>query len=152
MQNVIFKNITNGLYVLASRSGDVTNGMAATWVTQVSLDPLLLMVAIDPTRYTYGIVEKSGYFAVSTLPEGSEDLVKHFGSKSGRDEDKLAKVPCSNAPNGSPILDNALAYVECKVISTAPAGDHTLFVGEVVAAKVLNEGPAPLICNWAEYF
>ncbi|KJU84237.1 flavin reductase domain-containing protein FMN-binding protein, partial [Candidatus Magnetobacterium bavaricum] len=79
-------------------------------------------------------------------------IAKHYGFKSGRDADKFANVGYFNAPNGSPVLNNAMAYVECKMVSIFKAGDHELFVGEAVAAKMLNSDKKPLPFRWDDYF
>ncbi len=152
MQQVISKAISHGVYIVTVRSGDETNGMTAAWISQVSMRPLLLMASIAPMRHTHGLIEKARYFAVNTLPEGRQDLAKHFGFKSGRKVDKFEGISFFDAPHGSPVLNDALAYFECGLTDSFTAGDHTLFVGEVVSAKILKEGARPLIFRWEDYF
>jgi flavin reductase (DIM6/NTAB) family NADH-FMN oxidoreductase RutF len=152
VQDIISKGVSHGVYIVTVRTKDKINGMTAAWVSQVSLRPLMLMVSIAPPRYTHGLIKESGYFAINTLDEGQKDLAKHFGFKSGRKTDKFQGVPYFDAPNGSPVIDQALAFFECKVVATFTAGDHTLFVGEVVAAKVLKDRKNPLIFRWEDYF
>jgi flavin reductase (DIM6/NTAB) family NADH-FMN oxidoreductase RutF len=110
------------------------------------------MVSIAPSRYTHGLIKESGYFAVNVLAEGQQDLAKHFGFKSGRKHNKFKGLSYSDAPNGSPILDQTLAYFECQVADTFTAGDHTLFIGEVITAKILREDKKPLIFQHKDYF
>lgn len=152
MQQVVSKAISHGVYIVTVRSGDKINGMTAAWVSQVSMRPLLLMASIAPMRHTHGLIEKARYFAVNTLPDGRQDLAKHFGFKSGRKVDKFEGISFFDAPNGSPILNDALAYFECSLIDSFTAGDHTLFVGEVVSAKILKKDVQPLIFRWEDYF
>ena len=152
MQKLVARAILHGVYIVTVRAKDKMNGMTAAWVSQVSFSPLLLMVSIAPPRYTHGLVEQAGYFAVNTLPEGREDLAKHFGFRSGRKVDKFERVPFSDGPNGSPILDDAMAYAECRLTQSVTAGDHTLFIGEVIAGDILKKGIQPLIFHWDAYF
>ncbi|MFH1673274.1 MAG: flavin reductase family protein [Pseudomonadota bacterium] len=152
MQKIVSKGILHGVYIVTARTEDKVNGMTAAWVAQVSFKPLLLMVSIAPPRYTHGLVERAGYFAINTLPEGREDLAKHFGFKTGRKVDKFETISFTDAPNGSPILDDAMAYCECKLTKSVTAGDHTLFIGEVVEGRILKEGVEPLAFRWGDYF
>jgi flavin reductase (DIM6/NTAB) family NADH-FMN oxidoreductase RutF len=152
MQKLVSRAIVHGVYIVTVRAEDKINGMTAAWVSQVSFSPLLLMVSIAPPRYTHGLVEKAGYFAINTLPAGREDLAKHFGFKSGRKVDKLEGLPFSDGPNGSPILEDAMAYAECKLTQSVTVGDHTLFIGEVVAGDIIKKGVEPLIFHWESYF
>jgi flavin reductase (DIM6/NTAB) family NADH-FMN oxidoreductase RutF len=152
MSEVVSRVITNGVYVITTKTKEKINGMTAAWVSKVSFQPSLLMVSIAPTRYTHGLIKESGYFAVNVLAEGQQDLAKHFGFKSGRKHDKFKDLSYFDAPNGSPVLDQALSYLECKVTDIFTAGDHTLFIGEVLTAKILREDKKPLIFHHGDYF
>ncbi len=152
MQQVVSKGISHGVYVVTVKTEDKVNGMTAAWVSQVSFKPLLLMVSIAPARFTHGLVKRSGYFAINALSDDQKDVAKHFGFKSGRKVDKLKDIPYFDAKNGSPVLSDAMAFVECKLVETFEAGDHTLFVGEAVDARLLNENKAPLPFHWEDYF
>ena len=152
MQEIVSKAISQGVYIVTVRTKEKINGMTAAWVSQVSLHPLLLMVSIAPARHTHNLIKESGYFAINTLDEDVKKYATVFGFKSGRKVDKFQEVSYFDAPHGSPVLDGALAFFECKVVDTFTAGDHTLFVGEVVAAKLLKENVEPLIFHWDDYF
>ncbi len=151
-QQIITKGITQGVYVVTVRAKDKINGMTAAWVSQVSFKPAYLMVAIAPQRYTYGLIQESGYFCLNALKEGQIDLAKHFGFKSGRQEDKFQGIDFLSALKGSPVLKEAFAYYECEVVSTCEAGDHVLFIGEVVDCAIQDEAARPLIFRWDDYF
>jgi flavin reductase (DIM6/NTAB) family NADH-FMN oxidoreductase RutF len=151
MQKVIAKGVSLGMYIITANSGGKANGMTACWATQVSFSPLLMMVSIGPNKYTNELIKQSGYFAINVLSSGQTKEAKHFGFQSGRAVDKLKDFAYSNAPQGSPILDIAMAYCECKLKDIFPAGDHELFVGEVVNAKLIKEVD-PLLFVWDEYF
>jgi flavin reductase (DIM6/NTAB) family NADH-FMN oxidoreductase RutF len=152
MQDIAFSALVHGVYVITTRVGDRLNGMTAAWVSQVSLSPLLLMVSIAPARYSHELIQKSGIFAVNVLTQEQVDLGKRFGYQSGRRVDKFAGLDYTTAVTGAPILPQAHAYLDCKLVNTFPAGDHTLFVGEVVAARILNPGTKPLIFLKEDFF
>ncbi len=152
MQNIVAKGISHGVYIITVRTKEKINGMTAAWVSQVSFQPLMLMVSIAPARYTHNLIKESGYFAINVLDKNMQNFAKAFGFKSGRKVDKFQGVSYFNAPNGSPILDGALAFFECKVKDIFTAGDHSLFIGEVAEAKLLKENTEPLIFHWDDYF
>lgn len=152
MQDIVSKGISHGVYIVTVRTKEKINGMTAAWVSQVSMNPLLLMASIAPARYTHNLIKESGYFAINTLDESMQNYGAVFGFKSGRKADKFQGVSYFDAPNGSPVLEGVLAFFECRVVDILPAGDHNLFIGNVVAAKLLKENTEPLIFHWDDYF
>ncbi len=152
MQEAVAKGISLGVYIITVRTKEKMNGMTASWVSQVSFMPLILMVAIAPERYTHGLIKESGYFAINTLADDQIDLARHFGFTSGRTSNKFEGLSHFNAPNGSPVLEKALAFFECKLADTFDAGDHSLFIGNVVEAKLLKGDKKPLLFYWDDYF
>ncbi|MFZ5906367.1 MAG: flavin reductase family protein [Nitrospirota bacterium] len=152
MQEIVSKAISHGVYIITVRVKEKINGMTAAWVSQVSFQPLLLMVSIAPARYTHNLIKESGYFAINTIDEDREEYASVFGFKSGRKADKFQGISFSDAPHGSPVLEGASAYLECKVVDTVTAGDHTLFISEVSAGNLLKENVEPLIFHWEDYF
>ena len=152
MQDVVTKAITHGVYIVTTRTKEKVNGMTAAWISQVSMNPVMLMVSVAPARYTHGLIKESGYFAINVLAEGQEGLAQSFGFRSGRKHDKFQNIPYFDAPNGSPILQDAMAYFECKLINDFSAGDHSLFIGQVVEAKMSKSDQEALIFRWDDYF
>jgi len=152
MQNIAFTALVHGVYVVTTRLEDRVNGMTAAWVSQVSLNPLLLMVSIAPARFSHDLIKESGVFAVNVLTQDQIDLGKRFGYQSGRRVDKFAGLTYITAATGAPILPQAHAYFDMKLVDTFPAGDHTLFVGEVVEAKILHPEIQPLVFSKKDFF
>ena len=152
MQNVAFTGLVHGVYVITTRLGDRINGMTASWVSQVSLSPLLLMVSIAPSRYSHDLIKESGVFAVNVLASDQVDLGKRFGFQSGRQVDKFAGLEYLTATTGSPVLPQACAFFDLKLVDTFPAGDHTLFVGNVVEGKILHPEIHPLVFSKKDFF
>jgi flavin reductase (DIM6/NTAB) family NADH-FMN oxidoreductase RutF len=152
MQEVAFTALVHGVYVVTTRLGEKINGMTAAWVSQVSLNPLLVMVSIAPPRYSHTLIKESGIFAINVLTSEQSELAKRFGYKSGRKVDKFAGLDYVTAATGAPILPQAHAYLDLKLVHTYAAGDHTLFVGEVVAAKILHPQSHPLVFKKSDFF
>ena len=152
MQNIAFEGLVHGVYVVTTRTGDRLNGMTASWVSQVSLNPLLLMASIAPGRYSHDLIKESGVFAINVLTSEQVDLGKRFGFQSGRSVDKFMGLEYFAAATGSPILPQAYAFFDLKLVATHPAGDHTLFVGEVVDAKILHPEMHPLVFSKKDFF
>jgi len=107
-------------------------------------------VAIRGDRYTHDIVAESETFALSVLRDDQVNVATHFGETSGEYDDKLRGVPYGLTPNGSPYLLDCLAYLDCRMMDRARAGDHTVFVGEVTGGETLDAS-FPLIYDPGEY-
>jgi flavin reductase (DIM6/NTAB) family NADH-FMN oxidoreductase RutF len=152
LQDIAFSALVHGVYVITTRLGDRINGMTASWVSQVSLSPLLLTVSIAPARFTHDLIKESEVFAVNVLTAEQVDLGKRFGFASGRRVDKFAGLDYITATTGSPILPQAYAYFDARLVDMFPAGDHTLFVGEVAAAKILHPEKQPLVLSKKDFF
>ncbi|HAA89932.1 MAG: Flavin reductase domain protein FMN-binding protein [Thermoanaerobacterales bacterium 50_218] len=128
------------------------NVMTASWVSQVSFNPLMVMVSIAPERYTYELIQKSGEFVVSILAKEQVQVANFCGSRSGKETDKIEELKLKTQPGKVvkvPLLQDCIANLECKVVATQEAGDHVIFIGEVVAGSVVREDAIPLLMlNW----
>jgi len=138
------KKILNGVYIVSTKCGDKINAMTAVWITRLSFRPQLIGVAVGKSRFSHHMIETSKVFAVSVLGPDQLELARHFGFKSGRDTDKFKGIPHFSKITGAPILKSALAYVDCKVVSSHEVGDHTFFVGEVLDGAICRAGEAAL--------
>ncbi|MDH7576544.1 MAG: flavin reductase family protein [Bacillota bacterium] len=133
------------------------NLMTASWVSQVSFKPLLVMVSIAPERFTYELVSASGEFVVSILAADQAEIAQFCGSRSGRDVDKVKALGLKTLPGKAvkvPLLADCLANLECRVAATHPAGDHAIFIGEVVGGEVQRPEAEPLVVRdwkWGRY-
>jgi flavin reductase (DIM6/NTAB) family NADH-FMN oxidoreductase RutF len=140
----LFHRLTSGVYVVGVAAGQQHNAFTAAWVTQASFDPLLLALSINPHNASYEMLHAGGGFTVNVLKQGQLDLARRMGTRSGRDEDKLAGVRWRPGRTGAPILEQALAYFDCELMGSQHAGDHELVLGRVVGGKILDPGAAPL--------
>ena len=140
----LFRRLTNGLYVVGVAHGGQSNGFTAAWITQVSFDPLLLGLSINPAHASYPILIAAGAFTVSVLSRGQIEVARHFGTQSGRSVDKMAGQRWQVAPGGAPVLLDALAFLGCRVIGRHPVGDHELVIGQVVGGRILAPEAVPM--------
>ena len=147
----VFKKLTNGVYIITTKHTDKINGMTAAWVTRVSFVPLLVSISIGTTRFSHELIRNCGVFAVNILKEGQVEIGKHFGFQSGKKVDKFATIQYDTKVTGSPILRDTAGYLDCKVVSSFEAGDHTVFLGEVLDASMDKEAK-PLIYRKEEFF
>lgn len=122
------------LTVVTTRLGDKINGQTVAWVTQASINPPMVAVGISSERYTYGLLKESKVFAINFLPKSRQDIVDLFGFQTGAEVDKFKDFKYRSAVTRSPILNDAAAFLDCKVVKTCQTGDHELFIGEVVDA------------------
>lgn len=140
----LFRRLSYGVYVVGVADGKQHNVFTAAWVMQASFEPLLLALSINQEHASYPVLKAGGGFTVNVLKQGQQDLARRFGTRSGRDEDKLAGIRWRPGRTGAPILEDALAYFDCELSRGMPAGDHELVLGRVTDGKVLDLNSAPL--------
>ncbi|SDB20062.1 flavin reductase [Eubacterium oxidoreducens] len=143
-------NLSYGVFMLSTKSGDKINGCITNTGIQVANNPTRIAIAVLNSNYTCDLIKESGVFALSLLDNTiTFETVKHFGFQSGRDVDKMAGLNFPTDVNEVPYLGwQACAVISGKVVEKMDLGTHTLFVAEVVDAKVLSEN-APL--TYADY-
>ena len=136
----LLHKLTYGLYVLTSQDGGERGGMLVTWVTQASFDPPLLAVAVQNTAHTTGIMKTSGTFALNFMADEQRKEAGAFGKKFAKVGDKFADFPHHpGTATGSPILDDSLGHLECRITGWLPGGDHDLALAEIVDAQLNGE-------------
>jgi len=138
----LFQRLTQGVYVVGVAHGHERNAFTAAWVMQVSYDPLLLALSINPEHFSYILLKEGRSFSVNVLKKGQLDLADRYG-RSAR-AGKLALTEWTTDRIGLPLLREALAWFECQVVSEHPAGDHVLVLGEVIDGKLLDSEAEPM--------
>lgn len=133
----LFKQISHGVYVIGVTDGLHQNAFTAAWVMQVSFNPPLLAVSINPQSYSYQLLQAGGVCAVNVLGRDQYALAEHFGRSA---PDKMAGFQWQQAKTGAPVLSESLAYFDCQVSHYADAGDHKIAICKVIAAARLNDG------------
>jgi flavin reductase (DIM6/NTAB) family NADH-FMN oxidoreductase RutF len=140
----LFHRLSYGVYVVGVAAGGRRDGFTAAWVMQASFDPLLLALSINSSNASYELLHAGGGFTVNVLKQGQLELARCFGTRSGRNEDKLAGISWRPGRTGAPKLEQALAYFDCELAGRHRAGDHELVLGRVADGKILDPGAAPL--------
>lgn len=125
-----------GLYVVGSRAGDRRNAMTLNWVTQLSFDPKLLGVAVENGALTHELISQGGVFTLHLVDREDRAVVRRFTKpvEVHAEARTLNGFAFRDGRTGAPLLEIAMAWVECEVRRQMPTGSHTLFVGEVVDA------------------
>jgi flavin reductase (DIM6/NTAB) family NADH-FMN oxidoreductase RutF len=144
----IFKQIlarwTSGVTVVTTLDEFQWKGMTASSFSSVSLEPPLIQVCLARKLYTHQLIEKSGVFAVNILSTDQLETAKLFAGMYPHIENRFGGLPCGTAVTGCPLLPNALGWLDCKLYAAYAGGDHTIFVGEVLAGTVPHDAP-PLL-------
>ena len=150
MEKKALYNLSYGVFMLSTRSGEKANGCITNTCIQVANDPVRIAISVLNSNYTCELIKESGIFALSLLDEQcSFETISHFGFQSGRDVDKFDKLPMPTDHNNVPYMGwHACSVISGKVVEQHDLGTHTLFIAEVMDAKVLNDN-APL--TYADY-
>lgn len=134
-----------GVTVVAARHGPLLAGMTANAIASISIDPPLMMASIARRAETHGAIIGSHAFAVSVLARDQRPLAECFAQPTTADKLKrFCDAEWHEAETGSPILEGALAYFDCRLSARHDGGDHAVFIGEVVAAGY-REDAEPLL-------
>ena len=143
-------NLSYGVFMLATRSGNVVNGCITNTCIQVANNPVRIAISVLNSNYTCDLIKESGIFTLSLLDQTcSFETIRHFGFQSGRDVDKFANITAPADENAVPYLGwQTCSVLSAKVVSRQDLGTHTLFIAEVTDAKLLSDNP-PL--TYADY-
>lgn len=125
----VLGHFASGVTVVTTCFEQVNFGITVSSFTSLSLVPPLILICIDRSVTSHAALEHSGVFAVNVLAEEGERLSRHFAT---RDVDKFKGIAFHMSQHGVPLLDDALATLECRIVQQMPGGDHTIFLGEVL--------------------
>ena len=130
----------SGVTVVTSRAGDKVHGMTVSAFSSVSADPPLVLVCANRSSTTHGVIQEGGVFAVNILAAHQEDVSNTFASSKNEDS-RLERVSWSEGQTGAPLIDEALATLECKVANAHHEGSHTIYIGQVEAVHTSDASP-----------
>lgn len=140
LKKQVLRTFTYGLYAVSCADAGEVNAFTANWLTQVSFEPPLLAVSVENDSKSLPMILQSKKFTVNVYKTGDRELAGQLGKSQIKFPEKMAGVAYEIGENGCPILRDALAWVACEVRHTAPAGDSTLLVAEVVNVGMIGEG------------
>jgi flavin reductase (DIM6/NTAB) family NADH-FMN oxidoreductase RutF len=144
-KKTILRKIPHGLYVCGVTDGEEVNGFTASWVMQASFQPPLVVNCVRQDSKSHAMIKASQVFALSVLETGQKAIAQTFFKPQRRVGDKFENIESYLGETGCPIITDSLGYVECRVVGMVEQGDHTVFVGEVIAAGVHREGDPLLL-------
>ncbi len=129
-QRRIMGHFATGVTVVTARNNGEIQGMTANAVTSLSLNPPLVLVAVDKTAAMHAALTASRHFALNILSESQENLSRRFAMRGPKEVNDLTWITASS---GAPVLADALAWVDCRLAEILPGGDHDIFIGEILA-------------------
>ena len=145
----ILRNYPTGVTVVTTVNKGEYYGLTVNSFASVSLKPPLVLVAIDKSLASHRAISESMVYAVNILPYDMKDVAIRFATAPR--EERFKGLRLFTSKTGSPIIDGSIAYLDCRVVATYDAGDHTLFIGQVEDGRVLNAKP-PLIYLNRNYY
>jgi flavin reductase (DIM6/NTAB) family NADH-FMN oxidoreductase RutF len=146
----LFK-ITYGLYIVSSGDKNHGNGFISNSVFQVTADPATFAICCNKNNYTAEFIKRTGVYSVSVLhTAASPDLFGRFGYRSGKDFDKMQGVNVIYGENTAVpvVLNDSIAFLECRVLQTVDVGTHFLFIGELLHSEILDDFKDPMTYSY----
>jgi flavin reductase (DIM6/NTAB) family NADH-FMN oxidoreductase RutF len=137
--NKVTWKIPNALALIGSASGEEWNAMTASWVTQLSMEPVLIGVGVDNKAVTHRLISEGGSFSVNLWSSDDTRVFVKFSKPAERDGDTLNGRPVHTGKTGAPIFDEAVAWMDCEIRQAIDLGTHTFFVGEIVDVGVNDD-------------
>lgn len=138
--NAVTWTIPNALCLVGSRSGDEWNGMTHSWVTQVSMEPVVIAISVDRKAVTNRLVREGEAFSVNLWDREDTRVFRSFSKPAAFEDSTLNGRPVREGSTGVPIFDEAVAWLECRLLQTVEFETHDLFLGEVVEAGFRDGG------------
>jgi 3-hydroxy-9,10-secoandrosta-1,3,5(10)-triene-9,17-dione monooxygenase reductase component len=146
-----FDTMRSGVYIVTSSYRRKPGGCTAVWVCRASFTPPLVAVHLAPFGHTLQTIERGKRFCINVVGDSGLTVARNFGFKSGHSSEKFKDVPYTLSPGGSPILDVAVSYIDCKLTSMSLTGDHNMVIGKVLGAAITSTD-APLIYDPATFY
>ena len=138
-KKTILRKIPNGLFITTAKDGETATGAVISFVTQISIDPPYIALAIRNDSYLYKVAEKSKYLAVHLPSKEQQTLVASFFKIKEQSQDSINGYDFKWSELGNPLLDDIPMIIEVKIIDIIDKGDHPIFICEVVST-ILRQG------------
>jgi flavin reductase (DIM6/NTAB) family NADH-FMN oxidoreductase RutF len=142
----IMRRLASSVTVITMSHGDHVHGMTATAVCSVSADPPTILIVVNRSTRSHPLIDSSGFFVVNILAESQRALAERFAGKSA---DQFAGVDYRLGDTIGPVLQDAAAHLECRVVGQSDVGSHTVFIGEVIGGGA--SGALPLLYHNGRY-
>lgn len=136
----VLTKLEYGVYVVTIGNGDNNNAFTASWLTQVASSPPMIVLSIHNKHQSGRLLSEQDCLAVNLLSKNSESVARTYYGPAEAGYRKLDGVNTTPAPEtGCPLIPGAVGYLDCRVQKRIPAGNHTVFMAEVVAAKLKTD-------------
>lgn len=137
--------IPSGLFIVCAQQDGSSDGYLASFVQQVSFDPLLLCLAVRPGRPAYDLIKAGVTFSINVVGDHDSSFLRHFWSGYDAATKPFAEIPHRIEDSGTVTLDGAKAVIEARLVDSAQPGDHEVLFVEVLGSRVLHEDGKPLV-------
>lgn len=136
-------HIPSGLFIVSSQKEDVRDGYLASWIQQVSFEPLLVAIAIKPGRPAYDLIKEKNTFCINVVGDHDKNYLKHFWKGYDPNNNPWDQLDSKIGENGGLILESAKSSIECKMVDCYSPGDHEIVIAEVLASYIHQEQAKP---------
>ncbi|MEK6856822.1 MAG: flavin reductase family protein [Nanoarchaeota archaeon] len=144
------RKIMNGVFVITFNLDGKDYGITTAWINRASFKPNMLMISVGKNRKGYEELLETEIFCVNILGDAHLEIARHFGVTDGKNLNNFSDIELKEMENGSPVLENCVAAIECKLVKKVDAGDHAILFGEIMNGVDL-EGQA-MIFNREDFF
>ncbi|MDZ7291635.1 MAG: flavin reductase family protein [candidate division KSB1 bacterium] len=135
----VMSRFATGITIVTTRAGETIHGLTVNSFCSVSLDPPLVLICVDKRAHSHDLIVQGGNFAVNFLTATQEEIARRFATNNLPASKRFAGVQFRTEVTGAPIFDESLGWLDCQLFATYPGGDHSIFVGEVVALGQTQE-------------
>lgn len=141
-KKTLLRKIPHGLFICGVAEGDEVNGFTASWVTQGSFEPPLVVMGVRADSTSNGMIKRTRRFSLNVLAADQKNLAATFFKPQSAVGGRFEAAPFVLGSLGLPLLKDALGGVECELVGELAHGDHTVFIGEVKSAVLHRDGDA----------
>lgn len=129
----VLSQFATGITIVTTRAGEEIHGLTANSFCSVSLTPPLVLVCVDKSAQSHDLIAAGRNFAVNILKASQEELARRFATNNLAADERFVGVQFRTEITGAPILLKSLGWLDCRLFAAYPGGDHTIYVGEVLA-------------------
>jgi len=147
----VMSKFATGVTIVTARAGEEIHGLTVNAFCSVSLEPMLVLICVDQQAKGHDLLLKSNNFAVNFLGADQEQLARRFSADQLSAAERFRDLKFRSQVTGAPLLGNSLAFLDCEIVAIYPGGDHTIFLGKVLALEE-KDGHHPLLFFEGEYF
>jgi len=138
-------HIPSGLFIVAVQDGNMIDGYLASWIQQVSFNPMIVAIAIKPGRPAYDLIKAGKTFAINVAGDHDKTYLKHFWKGYDPANNPFNELPYEKGEHGGVIMKQAKSSIECRLLSSTQPGDHEVIFAEVLSSYVQSTESKPMV-------